>query len=208
MADIMRCVDVRSLWNAKLILSVLEGGMLAQIVRALRAYGSVYTKSSEMAFSSGLKKTLWSGESEYLRFAYCERLTHVPLNPGGAPASLVFLCLQTYGKEDNALATLPILVSYVKLKSVRAVTLSMAVRFASRNTVLVALAVNSDDGGGDNLQRGNSQEEEEHNSDSKPNSQAQSTSIPKGHKRGAQATPCSQVILKCSYRLSWMHRYW
>lgn len=143
MADIMRCVDVRSLWNAKLILSVLEGGMLAQIVRALRAYGSVYTKSSEMAFSSGLKKTLWSGESEYLRFAYCERLTHVPLNPGGAPASLVFLCLQTYGKEDNALATLPILVSYVKLKSVRAVTLSMAIRFASRNTVLVALAVST-----------------------------------------------------------------
>jgi len=52
--------------NVKLILSALEGGMLAQNVRASLAYGSLYTIVSDTAFSSGLKKSLRRRRSEYL----------------------------------------------------------------------------------------------------------------------------------------------
>jgi len=108
--------------------------MLAQNARAWRAYGSVYTKSSETVFSSGLKKSLRLGRSEYLN-AVVGKLTHVPLYPGGGPITLVLsLCPQTYGKARMA----PKLV-----KSAGTVAASTVIRFALKSTESVVFVVST-----------------------------------------------------------------
>ena len=115
--------------------------MLAQNVRAWRAYGSVYTKSSETVFSSGLKKSLQLGRSEYFDVVVGRKLTHVPLYPGGEPVRLAFLCPQIYGKADMAAVVLPILCSAVMLESAGAMGASTVMRFALKSTVSVVLVV-------------------------------------------------------------------
>jgi len=115
--------------------------MLAQNVRASRAYGSVYTKSSETAFSSVLKKSLRLKRSEYLNVMVGRRPAHVPLYPGGEPVTLVFLSLQTYGKA--AMAPIPILSSSVALRSADAVAASTVIRFALKSLTSVVFVVST-----------------------------------------------------------------